>query len=207
MYVRVCSLRSSGTPLRICCFVISALLITSTLAVSVGCGKFSTKSDLGINLVRNGFLKVRLSDSSVKIYDSMTIGKALERKFKNGIWRQFTSPEGELVEFDATVWPATLYQSGFSVWSPFLKKDTAETWGVPGEKGSLSLRAATTCIDDGQKRVAVGHNGGRIVIDCRLLFQMQFRVAADESTFDLHYISLATFDTDDQGKTLGYIYG
>jgi hypothetical protein len=207
MCVPVRRLRSKATRQQISYLVVSALVVTSTIAVSIGCGKSGTESGSEINLVRNGFLKVRHSDGSVKTYDSATIGRALERKFKNGTWRQFTTPEGVVVEFDATVLPATLYKKGFSVWSPFLKKESAGNFGVPGEKGSLSLRAVTTCVNDDQKRVAVAQNGGRIVIDCRLLFQMQFTVSANKSNFDLCYISLATFDTDDQGKALGYIYG
>jgi hypothetical protein len=207
MCVPVRRLRSEATLQQISYLVVCALVVTSTVAVSIGCGKSGAESGSEINLVRNGFLKVRRGDGSVKTYDSATIGTALERKFKNGTWRQYTTPEGVVVEFDATVLPATLYKRGFSVWSPFLKKEIAGKFGVPGEEGSLSLRAATTCIDDGRKRVAVAQNGGRIVIDCRLLFQMQFTVSADRSSFDLRYISLATFDTDDEGKALGYIYG
>ncbi len=187
------------------CVVVCTLVSTGTLAVSTGCSKSARKSGSEINLVRNGFLKVRRNDATVKMYDSASVGNTLERKFKGGIWRQFISPEGVVVEFDAAVSPATLYQDGFSVWSPFLNKESAATWGAPGEKGSLSLRAATTCINDGQKRVLV-HRSGRVVIDCKLLFLMQFTVSANRKDFDLRYISLATFDTDDQDKVLSYIY-
>ena len=110
------------------------------------------------------------------------------------------------MEFDAAVLPATLYRDGFSVWSAFLNKTSAAIWGVPGEKGSLSLRPATTCINDDSKRVAIAKNGGRIVIDCKLLFKVQFTVSADRRNFDLRDISLATFDTDDRDRVLGYIY-
>jgi hypothetical protein len=82
-----------------------ALVITSTLVVSVGCTTSGNKSISEINLVRNGFLKIRLSDTRIKTYDSATVGKALERKFTNGTWRQFTSPEGVVVEFDAVTCP------------------------------------------------------------------------------------------------------
>jgi hypothetical protein len=207
MCVPVRRLRAKATLQQVSCLVVCALVVASTVAISIGCGRSGAESNSEINLVRNGFLKVRAGDGSVKTYDSAIIGTALERKFTNGTWRQFTAPEGVVVEFDATVLPATLYKKGFSVWSPFLKKESAVNFGVPDEKGSVSLRAATTCISDSQKRVAVAQNGGRIVIDCRLLFQMQFTVSANGRNFDLRYISLATFDTDDQGKVFGYIYG
>jgi len=185
--------------------VVCTLAVISTLAISIGCSKSAVNSSSEINIVRNGFLKIRRGSTTVKTYDTATVGNALEGKFKGGTWRQFTSPEGVVVEFDAPVSPATLYQNGFSVWSPFLNKETAATWGRGGEKGSVSLRAATTCIDDRQKRV-VAHGRGLIVIDCRLLFQVQFTVSAERKSFDLRYISLATFDTDDQGKVLSYIF-
>ena len=189
-----------------CCSVASALVVTSTLALSVGCSKSGQKSDSEINLVRNGFLKIRLGDARIKTYDSATVGKALERKFTNGTWRQFSTFEGVVVEFDAAVWPATLYRDGFSVWSAFVSKTSAASLGVPAEKGSLGLRPATTCINDDYKRVAIAKHGGRIVIDCRLLFKVQFTVSADSRNFDLRDISLATFDTDDRDRVLGYIY-
>ncbi len=189
-----------------CCSIACALLVTGTLAVSVGCGTSGTKFNSEIDLVRNSCLKIRLGDARIKTYDSATIGKALGRKFTNGTWRQFTTPEGVVVEFDAAVLPATLYRDGFSVWSAFLSKSNAVIWGVPAEKGSVSLRPATTCINDHYKRVAIAKNGGRIVIDCRLLFKVQFTVSADRRNIDLRDISLATFDTDDRARVLDYIY-
>lgn len=201
MCVPVRRLRSKARLQRISAFVVCAL------AVSVACGRSATESRSEIDFVRNGFLKVPLGDGTVKTYGSETIGQALERKFKNGAWRQLTTSDSVVVEFDAAVAPATLYQNGFSVWAPFLDKRTAATFGVPNEKGSLSMRAATACINDPKKRVAISHSGGRIVIDCRLSFQMRFTVSADKRHFDLRYISLATFNTDDQAKVLGYIYG
>jgi hypothetical protein len=111
-----------------------------------------------------------------------------------------------VVEFDAAVLPATLYRDGFSLWSAFLSKSNAAIWGVPAEKGSVSLRPATTCINDHYKQVAIAKNGGRIVIDCRLLFKVQFTVSADRRNIDLRDISLAIFDTDDRARVLDYIY-
>jgi hypothetical protein len=181
--------------------------VAGALAVSVGCGTSHAVSDSDIPLVRNGFLPVRPGDAAGKAYDRVTIGAALGRKFPNGTWREFSAPDGLVVEFDAAVLPVTLYQHGFPVWSPFLKKGSGAEWGVPGETGSLSLRAASTCLNDERKRVAVSAHGGRIVIDCRLLFQMEFLVAADRRRFGLRYISLATFDTDDEARVIGYVWG
>ena len=79
-----------------------------------------------------------------------------------GTWREFTDPDGLLVEFDAAVLPATLYQHGFRCGLPFLKKGSGAEWGVPGATGSLSLRAASTCLDDGQKRVGVSRMAGAL---------------------------------------------
>ena len=115
-----------------------ALLFASTLCLSIGCSTSGARSSAEVNLVRNGFLRVRLRDGRVRLYDSATVGSALERKFTNGVWRQFTSSGGVVVEFDAAVLPATLYRDGFSVWSAFLNKTNAAIWGVPDESGSLS---------------------------------------------------------------------
>lgn len=197
----------SQTRLQISRAAFCGPVVAITLVVGVGCGNPHVPTASDINLVRNGFLKVPPANVSAVAYGTATIGEALERKFPNGSWRQYSSPDGMIVEFDGAVLPATLYENGFPVWSPFLTKETAAVWGVPGEKGSVSLRAATTCMNDTRKHVAVGHNGGRIVIDCTLLFRMQFVVSADRRSVDLHYISLDTFDTDDQGRALGFIYG
>ena len=181
--------------------------MAGALMVGLGCGNSHAVSESDIPLVRNGFLPVRLGDGGGKAYERVTIGAALARKFPNGTWREFSAPDGLVVEFDAAVLPATLYQHGFPVWSPFLKTGSGASMGVPGATGSLSLRAATTCLNDGQKRVAVVGHGGRVVIDCRLLFQMQFLVAADRRRFGLRYISLATFGTDDEARVIGYVWG
>ena len=206
MCVLVCPLSFRAKLQRIVGVMLCTLVVATTLVVDIGCGKSGAKPGAAIHLVRNGFLKIRHGDATVKTYNSATVGNALERKFKNGIWRQFTTSTGVVVEFDAPVSPATLYRNGFAVWVPFSDKKIAAAWGAPGEKGSLSLRSATTCINDDRKRV-LAHGGGRIVTDCRLLFQVQFTVSANGKNFDLRYISLATFNTDDQGEVLSYIYG
>jgi|GEM_PF-2627493 len=206
MCVLVCPLSFRTKLYRIVGVVLCALVVAITLAVNIGCGKSGAKPGAAINLVRNGFLKIRHGDATVKTYNSATVGNALERKFKNGAWRQFTTSTGVVVEFDASVSPATLYRNGFAVWAPFSNQETAAAWGALGEKGTVSLRSATTCIDDDRKRVLT-HGRGRIVTDCRLLFQVQFTVSPNGKNFDLRYISLATFNTDDQGEVLSYIYG
>jgi hypothetical protein len=200
-------LRRGAAPRWISLVGVCVLGVAGALAVSWGCGASHAVSDSDIPLVRNGFLPARPGDAGGKAYGRVTIGKALERKFPNGRWREFAAPDGLVVEFDAAVLPATLYQHGFPVWAPFLKKGSGAEWGVPGETGSLSLRAASTCLNDERKRVAVSPHGGRIVIDCRLLFQIEFLVAADRRRFGLRYISLATFDTDDEARVIGYVWG